>query len=93
MDIPIHSPSPAPQRFGALNMIAALGPWLMRHPDVKGNMETFVMQFVTPEFKSEQPYLRAIVSCLLFLHSCSSVFLTIRVSRRVKWWGRLSSLG
>jgi len=70
-------------------MIAALGPWLMRHPDVKGNMETFVMQFVTPEFKSEQPYLRAIVSFFLFILLRGSD----DVCRRVKWWGRSSSLG
>ncbi|KAG6856226.1 hypothetical protein H0H87_006320 [Tephrocybe sp. NHM501043] len=46
--------------FGALNMTAALAPWMMKHPDVKGNMEAFVLQFVTPEFNSPEPYLRAI---------------------------------
>ncbi|KAF5377980.1 hypothetical protein D9615_006718 [Tricholomella constricta] len=56
----LRSNSPAPQRFGALNMTAALAPWMMRHPDVKGNMEAFIMQFVTPEFTSSEPYLRAI---------------------------------
>ncbi|KAG5643336.1 hypothetical protein DXG03_001055 [Asterophora parasitica] len=56
----LRSNSPAPQRFGALNMTAALAPWMMRHPDVKGNMEAFVLQFVTPEFTSPEPYLRAI---------------------------------
>lgn len=55
------SGAPAPQRFGALNMTAALGPWMMRHPEVKDNMEAFIMQFVTPEFASTDPYLRAIV--------------------------------
>ncbi|KAF5348588.1 hypothetical protein D9756_009610 [Leucocoprinus leucothites] len=48
------------QRFGALNMTAALGPWFMRHPEVKDNMEQFMLQFVTPELDSAQPYLRAI---------------------------------
>ena len=43
-------------------MIAALGPYIMRHPDVKGNMEQFMLQFVTPELSSPEPYLRAIVS-------------------------------
>jgi hypothetical protein len=33
------------QRFGALNMTAALGPWIMRHPDVGGNTEQFLLQF------------------------------------------------
>ncbi|GLB38717.1 putative ARM repeat-containing protein [Lyophyllum shimeji] len=56
----LRSNSPAPQRFGALNMTAALAPWMMRHPDVRGNMEAFVLQFVTPEFTSSEPYLRAI---------------------------------
>ncbi|KAJ7214009.1 armadillo-type protein [Mycena pura] len=49
----------APQRFGALNMTAALGPWIMRHPDVNSNMEQFILQFVTPEFSSQEAYLRA----------------------------------
>ena len=33
----------------------------MRHPDVKGNMEQFMMQHVLPEFASPEPYMRAIV--------------------------------
>lgn len=53
--------APAPQRFGALNMTAALGPFIMRHPEVKDNMEQFIMQHVTAEFVSNEPYLRAIV--------------------------------
>ncbi|KIK08065.1 hypothetical protein K443DRAFT_672947 [Laccaria amethystina LaAM-08-1] len=56
----LRSNSAAPQKFGALNMIAALGPYIMRHPDVKGNMEQFMLQFVTPELSSPEPYLRAI---------------------------------
>ncbi|KAG7087929.1 hypothetical protein E1B28_011975 [Marasmius oreades] len=56
----LRSNSAPPQRFGALNMTAALGPWIMKHPDVKNNMEQFVEQFVTPEFTSNEPYLRAI---------------------------------
>ncbi|KAI3621267.1 nonsense-mediated mrna decay protein [Moniliophthora roreri] len=56
----LRSNSPAPQRFGALNMTAALGPWIMKHPDVKNNMEQFLLQFVTPEFTSNEPYMRAI---------------------------------
>ncbi|KAF9013048.1 armadillo-type protein [Cyathus striatus] len=56
----LRSNAAAPQRFGALNMTAALGPWIMRHPEVKGNMEQFVLQFVTPEFSAPEPYLRAI---------------------------------
>ncbi|KAJ7069358.1 armadillo-type protein [Mycena amicta] len=48
------------QRFGALNMTAALGPWIMRHPDVAPSMEQFVLQFVTPEFTRPEGYLRAI---------------------------------
>ncbi|KAG6819702.1 hypothetical protein H0H93_009446 [Arthromyces matolae] len=56
----LRSNSAPQQRFGALNMTAALAPWMMRHPDVKGNVEAFVLQFVTPEFNSPEPYLRAI---------------------------------
>ncbi|KAJ6583909.1 armadillo-type protein [Mycena vulgaris] len=41
----LRSNAPAPQRFGALNMTAALGPWIMRHPD---------------EFSSPDGYMRAI---------------------------------
>jgi len=52
--------SPA-HRFGALNMTAALGPWMLAHPDVKNKMEPFVMQFVVPEYTSSEPYLRAVV--------------------------------
>ncbi|KAJ7813098.1 armadillo-type protein [Mycena leptocephala] len=56
----LRSNASAPQRFGALNMTAALGPWIMRHPDVGNNMEQFVLQFVTPEFASAEGYMRAI---------------------------------
>lgn len=55
------NPEPA-QKYGALNMTAALGPFIMRHPDVKDNMEQFIMQHVYPAFSSPQPYLRAVVS-------------------------------
>ncbi|EGN93981.1 hypothetical protein SERLA73DRAFT_115471 [Serpula lacrymans var. lacrymans S7.3] len=48
------------QRFGALNMTAALGPFIMRHPEVKDNMEQFMLQHVLPEFSAPEPYLRAI---------------------------------
>ena len=58
---------PAEQRFGALNMTAALGPYIMRHPEVKNNMEHFMLQFVSPELSSPEPYLRAIVSYLSIL--------------------------
>ena len=50
----------APQCYGALNMTAALGPFIMRHPDVKGSMSQFVLQHVLPEFSSPEPYMRAI---------------------------------
>ncbi|KAF7299860.1 Importin N-terminal domain-containing protein [Mycena chlorophos] len=56
----LRSNASAPQRFGALNMTAALGPWIMRHPDVAPNMEQFILQFVTPEFGRPEGYLRAI---------------------------------
>ena len=42
-------------------MTAALGPWMLAHPDVKDEMEHFVMQYVVPEYTSSEPYLRAVV--------------------------------
>lgn len=57
----LQSKPPAPERFGALNMTSALGPLIMRHPDVKGNMEQFLTQHVLPEFRAQEPYMRAIV--------------------------------
>lgn len=57
------------QKFGALNMTAALGPWIMRHPEVKNNMEQFMLQFVKPVLLADntEPYIRAIVCFTLFL--------------------------
>jgi len=55
------NPAP-PQRFGALNMTAVLGPFIMRHPEVKHNMSQFMMQHVLPQFSSSEGFLRAIVS-------------------------------
>lgn len=56
---------PPEQRFGALNMTAALGRQIMKHPEVKNNMEQFMLQFVSPELESPEPFLRAIVNYLL----------------------------
>ncbi|KAJ3557178.1 hypothetical protein NM688_g1613 [Phlebia brevispora] len=56
----LQSKPDAPQRFGALNMTAALGAFIMHHPDVKNNMEQFMTQHVLPEFTSAEPYMRAI---------------------------------
>lgn len=56
----LNSNPPAPQRFGALNMTAALGHFIMRHPDVKNNMEQFLVEHVLSEFSSPEPYMRAI---------------------------------
>jgi len=54
------------QRFGALNMTAALGKQIMQHPEAKKNMQQFMLQYVSPELESPQPFLRAIVrpNCL-----------------------------
>jgi hypothetical protein len=51
-------------------MAAALGPYMMRHPEVKNSVESFVMQFVTPEFGAQEGYLRAIVSFFFFFWFC-----------------------
>lgn len=42
-------------------MASALGPLMMRHPEVKDKMEGFVSQWVVPELTSTHPYMRAIV--------------------------------
>ena len=56
----------APQKFGALNMTAALGPLIMRHPLIKDGMEQFMLQHVYAEFTAPEPYLRAIVNSIQF---------------------------
>ncbi|TFK27591.1 ARM repeat-containing protein [Coprinopsis marcescibilis] len=56
----LRSNAAAPQRFGALNMAAALSPHLMSHPQVKHEMETFILSFVSPALEAPEPYLRAI---------------------------------
>ncbi|KAL1950524.1 hypothetical protein VTO73DRAFT_5648 [Trametes versicolor] len=61
----LQSKPAAPQRYGALNMTAALGPFIMRHPEVKGNMEQFMIQNVLPEFTATEPYMRAVASEVL----------------------------
>ncbi|KAF8886227.1 armadillo-type protein [Gymnopilus junonius] len=56
----LRAHGPPEQRFGALNMTAALGRQMMKHPEVKGNMEQFMLQYVSPELESPEPFLRAI---------------------------------
>ena len=41
-------------------MTAALGPFMMRHPDVKGGMQQFLLSHAFPEFTAPEPYMRAI---------------------------------
>ncbi|KAI9443408.1 ARM repeat-containing protein [Lactarius indigo] len=52
----------APQRFGALNMLSALSPFAMRHPDVKHKMEDFTLQHILPEFTAQEGYMRAVAN-------------------------------
>jgi len=61
-----RSDAPPQQKFGALNMVAALGTHIMSHPEVKNEMEQFILSFVTPALDSSEPYLRAIVRDILF---------------------------
>ncbi|KAG2125271.1 armadillo-type protein [Suillus cothurnatus] len=58
------NPTPA-QRFGALTMMSVLSPFIVRHPDVKGSIEQFMVQFVLPKFTSQEPYLQS-VACEVF---------------------------
>ncbi|KAG8214391.1 armadillo-type protein [Butyriboletus roseoflavus] len=53
------NPAP-PQKFGALNITSALGPFIMRHPEVKRSMEEFMVLHVLPEFTASEPYMRAV---------------------------------
>lgn len=55
-------------------MVAALGRQIMKHPEVKTNMEQFMIQFVTPELESPEPFLRAIVSLGPRFLFCSVLF-------------------
>ncbi|KAF8840780.1 ARM repeat-containing protein [Paxillus ammoniavirescens] len=54
-----------PQKFGALNIASALGPFIMRHPEVKGSMEQFMLQHVLPGFTASEPYIRSIACDVL----------------------------
>ncbi|KAL0575166.1 Nonsense-mediated mRNA decay protein 5 [Marasmius crinis-equi] len=56
----LQSNASPPLRFGALNMITVLSPWIMKHPDVRDDMQQFVEQFVAPEYTTREPYMRAI---------------------------------
>jgi ribonucleoside-diphosphate reductase subunit M2 len=49
-------------------MMSALGPFIVRHPDVKGSIEQFMVQYVLPEFTSQEPYLRSVVCLFFSLH-------------------------
>jgi hypothetical protein len=53
---------PPEQRFGALNMMAALGKQIMQHPQASKSVERFLLEFVSPELEGSNPYLVAIVS-------------------------------
>jgi hypothetical protein len=67
----IYCRSPAnPQKFGALNITAALGQLIMHHPEVQGQMEQFLMQHALPEYSSSDGYMRAIVSTAFAHTTC-----------------------
>ncbi|KAG2009602.1 importin alpha re-exporter, variant 3 [Coprinopsis cinerea AmutBmut pab1-1] len=56
----LRSDAAPPQRFGALNMTAALSPHMMSHPQVKGEMAQFILNFVSPQLEASEGYLKAI---------------------------------
>ncbi|QRV92799.1 importin beta N-terminal domain [Ceratobasidium sp. AG-Ba] len=61
----LGNPNATPQnRFGAHRMTACLASVIMKHPEAKGVMESYIVTHVFPDFNSEHPYLRA-VSCEL----------------------------
>ncbi|KAG2125287.1 hypothetical protein BD769DRAFT_1737516 [Suillus cothurnatus] len=55
------------QRIGALTMMSVLGPFIVRHPDVKGSIEQFMVQYVLPEFTLQELYLRSVVCLFISL--------------------------
>lgn len=61
----LNSDSSPAHKYGALSMTVSVGSFILRHPELKDNMETFMMQFVLPQFASSEPYMRAVVSLLL----------------------------
>lgn len=67
----LSNPTPA-QKFGALNMTTALAPFIMRHKNVKGAMEQFVVRHVIPELSSPEGFLRSIVSAYLLISEMST---------------------
>ncbi|OJA08044.1 hypothetical protein AZE42_06688 [Rhizopogon vesiculosus] len=58
------NPSSA-QCFGALTMIAVLGPFIVRHPDVKGSIEQFMVQHILLEFTAQEAYMRSVVGVVV----------------------------
>jgi hypothetical protein len=43
-------------------MMAALGKQIMQHPQVSKGVERFLLEYVSPELESPEPYLVAIAS-------------------------------
>ncbi|TRM60552.1 armadillo-type protein [Schizophyllum amplum] len=58
----LNSDAPPTQRFGALNMTAALGPYILRHPEIENTptMENFMQQYVLKQYQSPEPYMRSV---------------------------------
>ncbi|KAG8804908.1 hypothetical protein FRC17_005833 [Serendipita sp. 399] len=54
--------TPPEQRFGALNMVVCLSSVIMAHPNVKGDIDTFMIRNVIPLLSSEIGYLRAVAA-------------------------------
>ncbi|KAF8267216.1 armadillo-type protein [Lactarius quietus] len=64
-----------PQCFGALNMLSALSPFAMRHPEVKHKMEGFMSQhiFKLPEFTAQEGYMWAVANKVVATEVCSYI--------------------
>lgn len=54
--------TPPEQRFGALNMVVCLSSVIMVHPNVKGDIDTFLLRNVIPLLGSDVGYLRAVAA-------------------------------
>jgi hypothetical protein len=94
LNLCFHCRNASPQqKFGAFNMTAALGPWIMRHPEVKNNMEQFMLQFVKPVLMNpnSEAYNRAIVRFFVAFSGQALRFYDLSF-RRWKSWERLRRL-
>ena len=75
-------------------MTVALSPFILRHPELKNNVEQFMLQHVLPEFSSGEPFMRTAVGLIFLLYRKSLLTFTCNkgmssLSDRPKSWNFL----